>query len=362
MVTAVKRLCTNIFTSLNFFYRTTRRFDHRMLSHFILKITQQQDIDSIIYQTSRCLYRLLDYKYFAFAMYDKDINGGIDIWMDPKTDDKAVLETIKQDFSPQNLYLNIRYFENTDGRENSCLTNIDTGSIMSFDLSSGQTSAVLYLLPQRTMLGYHHELLDIVLRTLATALANVMNMKKLESAALIDPLTHCYNRRALMQHLEHDVATAERYGRNLSVIMFDMDHFKHINDTHGHQAGDAVLQAVSKRVLAAIRKSDYLARYGGEEFMLVLRGTKYARAIELAERLRKITEHLDINRESSAISVTASFGVTTFKKGMDAAKIIKKADEMLYDAKRKGRNRISPDLRVYHTMDPDITPEEPRFH
>jgi diguanylate cyclase (GGDEF)-like protein len=113
-------------------------------------------------------------------------------------------------------------------------------------------------------------------------------------------------------------------------------------------------------VLAAIRKSDYLARYGGEEFVLVLPATKFSKAIELAERLRQIIENLKINLDGRVITVTASFGVTTYKRGTDKDALLQKADEMLYEAKRQGRNRIKPDLKVFHRQPPlAIASDEP---
>ena len=350
MINIFKNLYKNIFNSLQLLYRTARGLDHKILSEYIIKINQKHDIDSIIYQASQCLYDILDYRFFAFAVYDREYNGGVDIWMDPKTDNVAIMNFIQKDFSLQDIYCNVRCFSDTVQGKNQDLSNIDFTDIITYKVMDTQTRALLYLLPRRTMLPYHNELLDIIIKIIATFLSNYINMKKLENAALIDPLTHCYNRRALDGYMDRDMANVERYGSNLAVVMFDIDHFKKVNDTHGHKAGDAVLRAVSKSVLSAIRKGDYLARYGGEEFLLVLPETDFIKALELAERLRMIIENLKINLGNQNIRITASFGVAACKQGMDKNKLIQRADEMLYKAKRYGRNITKPDVRVYQNI------------
>ena len=360
MNTIIKKLYRNFLTSLQFAYRSARGFDHRLLAHYILKINQLQDLDSIIYHASRCLFQMLDYQLFAFAMYDREYNGGVDIWMDPKIDNQAIMNFIKKDFNSRDLYCNVRYFSNTLGES---LAHVDITNITTINVMNTETRAMLYILPRRTVLQYHRELLDIIVKTLATAIGNFITMKKLENAALIDPLTYCYNRRALDGALDRDLASAERYGADLAIIMIDIDYFKNVNDTFGHSAGDAVLRAVSKSVLAAIRKSDYLARYGGEEFILVLPETKFSKTIELAERLRKIVENLKVNFDDKTINVTASFGVTVYKKGMGRQAFVQRADEMLYEAKRQGRNRVKPDLKVYQRQrNSEFLKEKPVMH
>jgi diguanylate cyclase (GGDEF)-like protein len=108
-----------------------------------------------------------------------------------------------------------------------------------------------------------------------------------------------------------------------------------------------VLNSFSKSINATIRKSDYLARYGGEEFVLVLPETKLHKALELAERLRIITENLEVKFDDKIIKLTTSAGVVSYKKGQNKDSLIQKADELLYEAKKQGRNRIKPGLRLY---------------
>lgn len=357
MTTVLRNPIKAVIEEMQQAYRRIRGSDHRLLNHYILKINQLQDLDSILYHASRCLQHLLAYRFFAFAMYDREYNGGIDIWIDPQVDNLSVTHCIKKDFDIPDAYCNVHYFEDGGGQARA---QCDMTGMTAQDVLVGQTRARLYVIPLRPLRRYQHELIRVLMQSIATAILHFINVKKLENAALIDPLTHCYNRRALDDSLAHDMASAERYGSDLSLVMFDIDFFKRINDTHGHKAGDAVLRAVAKSVLAAIRKSDYLARYGGEEFVLVLPETKFSKAIELAERLRKIIQHTSIRCAGSVLGVTASFGVAAYKPGMDKEGFLHKADEMLYEAKRQGRNRIKPDLKVYQRQQPlSLSVEEP---
>jgi diguanylate cyclase (GGDEF)-like protein len=174
-----------------------------------------------------------------------------------------------------------------------------------------------------------------------------MNLKNLENAAAFDPLTNCYNRREFSRLIEHNIANAQRYGKDLSIIMFDMDHFKKINDTYGHQGGDIVLKKVCQVIRSGIRKGDYLSRYGGEEFVLVLPDTKMTRAMELAERLRKTIENQPIKiSEETDIKTTASFGVAALRSDSDKGTLLQEVDAMLYKAKTSGRNTVMPALKV----------------
>ncbi len=161
-----------------------------------------------------------------------------------------------------------------------------------------------------------------------------------------DALTGCFNRRYMNEHLPREIRRALRYRRSLSVALCDLDHFKTINDLHGHQCGDHVLQEFVKSVNELIRTdSDWLARYGGEEFLMVLPETSLANATRLAERLRVYLEKKTFNCQGEAIHMTVSFGVTGFSadrlpESVKADDILRRADEYLYQAKNDGRNRV----------------------
>ena len=123
------------------------------------------------------------------------------------------------------------------------------------------------------MMSYHDEILETIVKIIGVALNNYMNIKRLESDVTLDPLTGCYNRREFGRLIKHHIAAAQRNENAVSLIMLDIDHFKQVNDTFGHPAGDAVLAQVAVAIRNVVRKGDYLFRYGGEEFVVVLPDT-----------------------------------------------------------------------------------------
>jgi diguanylate cyclase (GGDEF)-like protein len=215
----------------------------------------------------------------------------------------------------------------------------------------GKYYANLYILPDRRMFLYHNEIINIIVKSLGISLANLMNIKRLESAAAFDSMTNCYNRREFNRLIEHNIANAKRHQRDLSIIMFDLDHFKGVNDQFGHLVGDLVLRKVAEAIQLKIRKGDYLSRYGGEEFVLVLPDTKRTRAMELAERLKQVVHSLRVKTpEGDTVKITSSFGVASLRKDDDRQGLIKKADDMLYKAKAAGRNRVMPQIKLLDSL------------
>lgn len=162
-------------------------------------------------------------------------------------------------------------------------------------------------------------------------------LKRLDVLATHDPLTGAWNRRQFDELLAREIARAHRYRQPLSLIMFDIDHFKNVNDTHGHLAGDDLLAALSVYVSANIRDSDILARWGGEEFMLIVPGVDVEAAARQAEKLRALIEHGDFGVIGR---VTCSFGVTQFRNGDTPDGFTGRADAAMYRAKQTGRNRV----------------------
>lgn len=164
----------------------------------------------------------------------------------------------------------------------------------------------------------------------------------LQESARRDALTGAYNRRYLDERLAGEFAFAQRHQTLVSIILFDVDHFKRVNDTFGHLAGDAVLRQLGAHMLRQVRVEDVLARYGGEELVVVCRDTDGTRAGVLAERIRVTVEGLPILHQEHSIAVTISGGVTSGPRPNDtsASSLLQRADEALYAAKRGGRNRI----------------------
>lgn len=170
--------------------------------------------------------------------------------------------------------------------------------------------------------------------------------REIKHLSRTDSLTGCYNRGYLSEVLLREITRALRYKRPLAVAMCDIDYFKKVNDTYGHQCGDMVLKQFVLIISELIRHdTDWLARYGGEEFLLVLPETNLDSAFHLADRLCKHLAHKTIETPAAKISITASFGVTGFNAARPAGPItpeamINVADKYLYEAKTQGRNRV----------------------
>lgn len=167
--------------------------------------------------------------------------------------------------------------------------------------------------------------------------------KQMFDAALRDGLTGAYNKNFLMNHLNTEVSFALRHGTPLSVIMFDVDHFKPVNDNHGHLAGDAILKRLAEIAMATLRTDDIFARYGGEEFTIVSRGIDMERAAIIAERLRQIVQNTRFVFDGKHIPITISLGVSALPDvpAKDSDDLIGLADKALYLSKNNGRNRVS---------------------
>lgn len=161
--------------------------------------------------------------------------------------------------------------------------------------------------------------------------------QKYQDMACKDYLTNIYNRKKFEEELNKEIDRVKRYDMSLSIIIFDIDHFKQVNDVYGHQAGDLVLQEVCMIVLQHVRKTDIFARYGGEEFIILTPETSLEGARELAEKLREIIQDYNF---TTIKHMTCSFGVSQYVKEETAGIFVKKADYALYIAKNKGRNKV----------------------
>lgn len=168
--------------------------------------------------------------------------------------------------------------------------------------------------------------------------------KQMYESSVRDALTGAFNRKHFDERIFSEVSFASRHGVALTLVMFDLDHFKRINDTFGHQAGDQVLAAVSSVVLETLRVEDLFARYGGEEFVIIARGISEVGGLALGERIRRVVEDIQVTTpDGHRIPVTISAGVATVPAdaSCDAASLIAVADRNLYNAKESGRNRVT---------------------
>jgi diguanylate cyclase (GGDEF)-like protein/PAS domain S-box-containing protein len=220
-------------------------------------------------------------------------------------------------------------------------------------VAQGETLGVLYVenLPETSGLGLQArpdqgQVLErqatAVGERISLALANLRLREVLRSKSIRDPLTGLYNRRFMEESMERELSRAIRGKQQVAVLMLDIDHFKHFNDTFGHQAGDALLRALGSLLKESTRGQDVACRYGGEEFAFVLAGASLDAARKLAERLREQIKKLNVRHGGQLLgAVTLSVGIAVFPdNGDSAAQLLKAADDALYRAKAEGRDRI----------------------
>lgn len=184
--------------------------------------------------------------------------------------------------------------------------------------------------------------LDLFGQGVALAMNNALTHDRLQKLAALDPLTGIYNRRFGMARLSEEFSRAVRMSGTLGVMMFDIDHFKKVNDTYGHLAGDRVLIQVTKTARAALREGDILMRYGGEEFLVILPAASKENSRDVGERLRRMVEETSVADADQVIRVTISIGITSYPEFdvSDEQELVKRADEALYSAKETGRNKV----------------------
>ncbi|MCS7181978.1 MAG: diguanylate cyclase [Thermoanaerobaculum sp.] len=235
-----------------------------------------------------------------------------------------------------------------DGEHNPERLLQGTGDLRFFPLPLREAEGVLAILPQDelTFRTVSEPLLSELTNPIALVLDNARLAQRLRELSSLDSLTRLLNHRAIFERLGEELARASRRGLEVSVILADLDHFKEINDTYGHLAGDAVLRAAAQLFRHLLRASDGLGRYGGEEFMVVLPETTLEAASHTAERLRQSLERQTVPLATGEkVSVTASFGVACASelvgpKNPDA--LVSLADMRLYQAKAAGRNCVKP--------------------
>jgi diguanylate cyclase (GGDEF)-like protein len=214
---------------------------------------------------------------------------------------------------------------------------------------AGRPVGVLGVSSKPPLTEHSRSILSAAAALLAVSLKNAELFREVRENSVRDPLTGCYRRTHALEVLENELRRARRSQLPVSAIMFDLDHFKNVNDTQGHLAGDAVLVAIGTRMRAVLRGSDLKCRYGGEEFLIVLPDTPLEGARRVAESLRRDIEAHPIRWGQGEIHASASFGVATNQPGeIDALTLVSRADTALYAAKEAGRNcvRISTGTAV----------------
>ena len=202
-------------------------------------------------------------------------------------------------------------------------------------------------------------IVEFLASTLVFPLKNALMYEEALSKALTDELTGMGNKRALQSCLHRETERSIRRKQPLSTLIIDIDHFKKVNDTHGHRAGDAVLKQFGSLIQKNLRKTDLSFRYGGEEFVLILEETDKEHALQAAERIRQAVQESNFAFEDLTIPVSASFGCATYKLGETMDSFIERADQALYLAKNSGRNTVrhldANDVTINHQGDMELT-------
>jgi diguanylate cyclase (GGDEF)-like protein len=208
-------------------------------------------------------------------------------------------------------------------------------------LAADESVGVLGVAPDPPLTPHQRSMLAAATALLAVSVKNASLFREVRESGARDGLTGCFNRAHMLDVFEAELLRARRARTPLSVVMFDLDHFKAINDQHGHLCGDAVLASIGARMRAVLRGSDLKCRYGGEEFLVLLFDTPIAGAQHVAETLRKDIQEHPVRWNAGAIPVTASFGVTVAAEyDTDPMEVLARADEALYLAKQSGRNCV----------------------
>lgn len=237
----------------------------------------------------------------------------------------------------------ITIHDNSVSRRHTRL-DLDVGGYLVTDLHSTNGTFVNDRPANQTPLcdGDYIRAGNCIFRFLAGGNVEADYHEELYRMAILDPLTGLHNRRSLIDYMERELARSIRYQRPLAFILMDIDHFKSINDSLGHLAGDLTLRELAARLRTEICRDEMLARYGGEEFAAVLTETDLEKALDVADRLRRASEFHDFLFESRPYRVTLSVGVATTIPGESSTpvELIRRADECLYQAKRAGRNQV----------------------
>ena len=231
------------------------------------------------------------------------------------------------------------------------VSQFETTSVLAVPLrSKDRTLGVIELINSRSRGEDGSAFSEKDVRTLASiadyaaiALENARNFQRLQELTIVDDHTGLFNSRHLQRQLESELVRARRFGHPVSVVFMDLDHFKSVNDTHGHQRGSALLREAGQLLVQQLRTVDIPVRYGGDEFVVLLPETDRVQATVCAWRLREaIANHVFLVSEGVAVRITASFGVAAFPEDASSGDdLVRKADLAMYRAKEAGRDRVS---------------------
>ncbi|MGM0417183.1 MAG: GGDEF domain-containing protein [Thermodesulfobacteriota bacterium] len=330
---------SNFTLSMAGFLGFSRLRDYKRLNKYLIDVHKASDFESITSELSKCINDIFDHEFFALAVKAK---GKMMVWVEPSVFKDTITSVIEKDFSFDE---NISMYPVNVSKTGLLKEKNVRDDLFGKSFSGDNFQAKLYILPGKKVISrYHSDIISDIVFGLGNAVSKYISIQELKDAASVDPLTGCYNRRELEKKINEQFSECKRYEKDFSLIMFDIDFFKQINDTHGHQAGDDILTGLSQRIRGLIREEDNFFRYGGEEFVLILPETSTYKAFVLAQRLRTSIASEKFKSEDKEIKVTASFGVSSFKGSSGPEDMLKKADSLLYKAKESGRNKVMSNL------------------
>jgi two-component system cell cycle response regulator len=337
----------------------------RELVDILHDVTDELSGDEIYHLLARRVARALDLTYCSVILaregepprvvataYETGLDSAFTLNLERYPELQAALETgrpvLVEDVKSSPLYESVR---RTWAREG---TRVTTRSVIAIPFALDATQGGIFFLrrslQEPPLTPADVEFADTVVRAAVTAVhrakmleTTIADNRRLEMLAQTDPLTKVLNRRALVERLSSEMERVRRYNAMLSLLLIDLDHFKAINDTYGHLAGDDVLSEVASLLQRGVRAVDVVARYGGEEFVVILPETAPGGAAAFAERLRELIEgHTFAEKRGGPIRLTTSIGVASFPAfGVDAVDdLFAASDQALYRAKAEGRNRV----------------------
>jgi len=321
------------------------------LNKILASATESLDTGTILSNAKNTLGLLLPIKMLHAAFWDSESESAdVDIFLNgkmPPEVESAWVEHIMSSAASMGSGpvggFQIEHSDTTRRVEYTLMP--DAGKLVTMPLTAGaETFGCLVLLCEASYrLGKDQvETFRSAVNHVGLALRNAQTFKAVKLRADRDALTRIYNRHSFDERLVYEIKRRRRYRHDLSLLMLDLDHFKSVNDTYGHKAGDMVLRKIGEVLTSTFRSTDLPARYGGEEFVVLLPHTREEAAWKLAERVRSIVEECSFEFDGQEFSVTASIGVATVEGSALSSDedLIVKADKALYQAKNNGRNMV----------------------
>ena len=308
------------------------------------------DSDKIVLSTAAMMQDIVPHDVFCVVLFKQKklwVYSPMKLYVED-TDEikKLVLKTIKKivDAEDDNNYkVEIKCLK--DQETEGLGFNSELSNRLFYPIEIGDTRiGALHLIRKvdKQFTEHEHNLVSMLVSTMTLALRNSEIHREVKELATTDSLTGLFNNRYFHESLSRTFKSTMRYQNPVSLLMIDVDNFKHINDQYGHQAGDAVLQEISNRLIRSLREIDVPARYGGDEIAIILPETSVEQAFLAAKRLKRVLEEEPIFFKEQYINVTASFGVASCPSPSikSVEDVVAVADKALYNAKKYGRNRI----------------------